>query len=185
MNKILNKLFYYLKNIMLPFLLIATIYIIMFMFQRLEKDIFGANLMEFVAVIAPYVILLILIVINMFLDQKSVKDSLFYNITSFLVMVTITIFCYRAIMDKNMYLWYKYGYNLNFNYFADQIATIKLMLYGLSFANIILMVKGYIKEEVEVEPEFSKEELKKEENKEEFEEEKTEKQTKRNKNKEK
>ena len=38
MTKILNKLFRILHIIMLPILLIATIYIVMFMFQRLEKE---------------------------------------------------------------------------------------------------------------------------------------------------
>ena len=44
MTKILNKLIYILKNILLPLTFIATIYITVFMFKRLEKDIFGANL---------------------------------------------------------------------------------------------------------------------------------------------
>ena len=47
MTKILNKLIYILKNILLPLTFIATIYITVFMFKRLEKDIFGANLFEF------------------------------------------------------------------------------------------------------------------------------------------
>ena len=39
MTKILNKLIYILKNILLPLTFIATIYITVFMFKRLEKDI--------------------------------------------------------------------------------------------------------------------------------------------------
>lgn len=147
MIKIINKLLYILKNIILPFLLVGTIYIIIFMFKRLEKDIFGANLMEFISVIAPFILLLIIFVINSILKQKNVSDNVFYNITSFLVMLTIGIFIYRALFDQNMYLWHKYGYNINFNYFADQIAPIKVMLYGLLVANILLMIEGYIKKD--------------------------------------
>ena len=147
MLKMLNKFIYILKNIMLPILLVATIYIIMFMFKRLEKEVFGANLMEFLSVIAPFIILLVLIVINSFLKQKNVSDNFFYNITSFLVMITIAIFCYRALFDQNMYLWHKYGYNINFNYFADQVAPTKVMLYGLSIANILLIIEGYLNKE--------------------------------------
>ena len=146
MVKLLNKLFYFLKNLMLPILLSLTIYIIIYMFKRLEKEVFGDSLMEFLSVIAPFIILLILSIINAFLTQKNVTNNIFYNITSFIVMLVIGIFCYRALLDKNMYLWHKYGYNINFNYFADQIAPIKVMLYGLSFANVILMIDGYIKD---------------------------------------
>ena len=145
MTKILNKLFRILHIIMLPILLIATIYIVMFMFQRLEKEIFGANFTEFLGVIFPYLLLIILNIINMFLKQNNVKDNLFYNTTAFLVMIVITVFCLRALFDQNMFLWHKYGYNMNFNYFSDQIAPMKVMLYGLSIANVVLMVDGYIK----------------------------------------
>ena len=137
MTKILNKLIYILKNILLPLTFIATIYITVFMFKRLEKDIFGANLFEFLKVVIPFIILLILILVNSFLNIKTVKD----NITSFIVLITISIFCYRALLDQNMFLWHKYGYNINFNYFSDQIASIQVMLYGLSLANILLIIK--------------------------------------------
>lgn len=147
MTKILNKLFRILHIIMLPILLIATIYIVMFMFQRLEKEIFGANFLEFLGVIFPYLLLIILNIINMFLKQNNVKDNLFYNTTAFLVMIVITVFCLRALFDQNMFLWHKYGYNMNFNYFSDQIAPMKVMLYGLSIANVVLMIDGYIKSE--------------------------------------
>ena len=141
MTKILNKLIYILKNILLPLTFIATIYITVFMFKRLEKDIFGVNLFEFLKVVIPFIILLILILVNSFLNIKTVKDNIFYNITSFIVLITISIFCYRALFDQNMFLWHKYGYNINFNYFSDQIASIQVMLYGLSLANILLIIK--------------------------------------------
>jgi len=147
MLKLLNKLFYIVKNIMLPILLCATIYIIVFMFQRLEKEIFGANFMEFLGVIGPFLILIILIILNSFLKHDNVRDNIFYNLVSFLVVITIFIFCYRALFDQNMFLWHKYNYQINFNYFADQVAPIKIMLYGLSIANILLMVDGYLKDD--------------------------------------
>ena len=146
MTKIINKLLYILKNILFPITFIATIYIIIFMFKRLEKDIFGASLIEFIQIVLPFILLLILNLITIFLNTKEVKNNIFYNITSFLVMLVISVFCYRALMDKNMFLWYKYGYNINFNYFADQVAPIKVMLYGLSLSSILLMIKGKLEE---------------------------------------
>lgn len=150
MIKILNRLLFHLKNIILFITLVATIFIVMFMFQRLEKDIFGSNLLEFISIIFPFTLIIMLSLINLFFKQKTIIDNTFYNITSFLVSIVISIFCYRAIMDQNMLFWHKYGYNMNFNYFSDQISAIKVMLYGLSLANIILMINGFIKtEEVE------------------------------------
>ena len=147
MIKIINKILFVLKNILFPITFIATIYIVIFMFKRLEKDILGANLLEFIQIVLPFMLLLILNLITIFLNVKDVKNNIFYNITSFLVMFVISIFCYRALMDKNMFLWYKYGYNINFNYFSDQIASIKVMLYGLSIASILLMIKDkFVKE---------------------------------------
>lgn len=145
--KILNKLIYYLKNILLPILLIATIFIVMMMYNRLEKDVFGANLQEFISVIFPFILLLILYILNSSLHQNEVKNNIFYNITSLIVMITILIFCYRTKFDKNLIFWHKYEYNMNFNYFADQLSAIKIMLYGLSVGNILLMISNYIKEE--------------------------------------
>lgn len=163
MTKIINKLLYILKNILFPIIFIATIYIVVFMFKRLEKDIFGASLMEFIQIVLPFILLLILNLITIFLNTKEVKNNIFYNITSFLVMLVISVFCYRALMDKNMFLWYKYGYNINFNYFADQVAPIKVMLYGLSLSSILLMIKGKLGESRQENSKESKEKGKKKE----------------------
>ena len=150
MIKILNRLLFHLKNIILFVTLVATIFIVMYMFQRLEKDIFGTNLLEFISIVIPFLLIIMLSLINLFFKQKAIIDNTFYNITSFLVSIVISIFCYRALMDQNMLFWHKYGYNMNFNYFSDQVSAMKVMLYGLSFANIILMINGFIKtEEIE------------------------------------
>ena len=145
MVKFLNKIILFLKNLMLPILLIFTIYIVSMMFQRLGKNIFGENMLEFIEVVAPFILLIILNILNLILKQKEVKDNFYYNITSLIVMIDITIFAYRACFDKKMYFIYQYSYGINFNYFADQIAAIKVMLYGLSFGNILLMIANYIR----------------------------------------
>ena len=147
MIKIINKVIFHLKNITLLFLLISTIYIVNFMFQRLGKDILGENLIEFIEVILPFVILIILDSINLFLKQEEVRNNTFYNFTSLFVVLAILIFVIRAMLDNNMYFIHQYTYGINFNYFSDQIAAIKVMLYGLSVGNILLMISGYIKTE--------------------------------------
>ncbi len=146
MVKILSRLCFHLKNIIIFATLFATIYIIMFMFKRIEKDIFGANLMEFISIVLPFIVFLIISLINIFFKHDSIKDNTFFNITSLIASITIAIFCYRALMDQNMLFWHKYGYNMNFNYFADQLAAVKVMLYGLSIADVILVISSKIEE---------------------------------------
>ena len=109
MIKILNKFLFHLKNIMLPILLIVTIYIVGFMFQRLGKNIFGENLLEFIEVVFPFLLLIILSLVNLFQNQDEVKDNIFYNATSILVVSVIAIFCIRALFDSNMFFLHKYN----------------------------------------------------------------------------
>ena len=154
MIKVLNKILFHLKNIMLIILVPITVYIVGYMFERLGKEMFGENMLEFVQVLLPFILLIILISINMIAKQKEVQENFYYNMTSFLCMLVIAIFCYRALMDSNMYFLNKYTYHINFNYFADQIAPTKIMLYGLSVSNILLMIASAIKtdeEELQVE----------------------------------
>ena len=145
MLKILNKIIFHIKNIMLPILLFVTIYIVSFMFQRIGKEILGDSLMEFIGVILPFILLIIINLVNLFLKQKEVNDNIYYNITSLLVVGVIAIFCIRALFDENMLFLNKYSQHINFNYFSDQLATIKVMLYGLFIGNILLMISGFIK----------------------------------------
>ncbi|MBQ8891428.1 MAG: hypothetical protein IJ068_01015 [Bacilli bacterium] len=145
MLKILNKIILHLKNIILILLVPVTIYIVGYMFERIGKEMFGEHLLEFIDVLFPFILLIILNLINLFAKQEEVKDNFYYNITSLLCMIVISIFCYRALMDSNMYFLNKYKYHINFNYFSDQIAPIKVMLYGLSVSNILLMISNAIK----------------------------------------
>ena len=140
MIKLLNKLLYYLKNLLLPILFAITIYIISFMYTRLGKSIFGDSLLEFLNILIPFFLLMVSWVLNIVLKQKSVQENLFYNFTSVFALTTIAVFCYRTILDKNMILWYKYNHNINFNYFSDQIIAIRILLYGLIIADVLLVL---------------------------------------------
>ena len=145
MLNILNKIALYLKNILLIIVFPIVIYILSYMFQRLSKEMFGENLFEFLDVIIPFLLLIILNLVNIFAKQNEVKNNFYYNVTSLLCMIVIAIFCCRSVMDSNMYFLHKYEHHINFNYFSDQIAPIKIMLYGLSISNILLMVSNAIK----------------------------------------
>ncbi|MEG0994382.1 MAG: hypothetical protein RSE91_00190 [Bacilli bacterium] len=141
MKKILNALCYFIKHLLLVTAIVGSFYVIFYMFERL-----GKNLTESVEFFAPFGLLLLLFVINMSLNQKKVIRNAFYNATCCVVLGFITFACYRAVFDVNMLAAYKMGYNINFNYFADLIRPIEVMLYGLIIANIFLMFGKDIKE---------------------------------------
>lgn len=143
MIKLLNKLFYYLKNFLLPILFVITMYIVMYMSNRLGKNIFGDGFLEFFSVLLPFVSLIFCWILNIILKQESIKDNIFYNFVSFFAMLTIFVFCYRTVFDKNMIMWHKYGYNINFNYFSDQLIVIRVLLYCLLLVNILLMIYNH------------------------------------------
>ncbi len=136
MKKIFNGLFYVLKYILLIAAFALTLFILIRMNVRLEKDIMSV-LPEFI----PFAVLLILFIINMFFRQSFVNGNVFYNLTCCLVLSTIVCVSLRSIMDTNMVLNAKYGYGVDFNFFDNFIAYIKIMLYGLSIANVLFMFK--------------------------------------------
>ena len=110
---------------------------------RLEKNIMSV-LPEFI----PFILLLIVFIINMAFKQVGVTKNLFYNLTCCLAFTTIICVALRAVFDTNMVLNEKYGYGIDFNFFDNFIAYIKIMLYGLLIADILLMFREKDKDNV-------------------------------------
>ena len=135
MIKIINLLLCILKMIMLLVCFVFSFYIIANMYRRLDKDIVD-SIKNFV----PFVFLFVMFSINLILKQKAVNENIFYNITCFLGLSVILFAIYRTLCDKNMIVMLRMGYNINFNYFADIIAPMKVILYGLSVSNIFLIL---------------------------------------------
>ena len=137
MIKILNIFLNLLKVIMLLICFVFTFYIIIRMYERLGKDLAG-SIQNFI----PFILLFILFSINFILRQKEVNECIFYNVTCCLVMVMLLFCIYRTLNDEYMIMSIRLGYNINFNYFADIIAPMRFMLYGLSVSNLLLMLSG-------------------------------------------
>ena len=136
MKKIFNGLFYGLKFLLLIAAFALALFIFIRMNMRLNKDIISV-LPQFV----PFLLLLILFIINMIFRQEGVTKCLFYNLTCCLVLTTIVLVSLRAILDTNMVLNGKYGYGIDFNFFDNFLAYIDMMVYGLIISNILFMFK--------------------------------------------
>lgn len=135
------KIFHILKYFLFVVAFVLTLYIVVYMYHRLEKDLLKAY-----SVFIPYVLLFIMYCINIIAGSKRVKKSLFYNLTSVLVFSLIAFVGYRAIFDTYMISNVKLGYNINFNYFNDFIIPMKIMLYGLVATNALLIMNFKTKE---------------------------------------
>lgn len=120
---------------LLFFLAVAmTLYITLFMYKRVEK-----NIIESYSIFIPYALLLGVFIINIIMSQKKISENIFYNVTCSLVFTTTIFICFRAIFDKSMVLNSIMGYGINFNYFMDYIPFMKIMIYGLILSNFLLM----------------------------------------------
>ena len=135
MTKIINGFFSILRFILLLVCFMISFYIIMNMYNRLEK-----NMLECIPTMLPFVLLLFLFLINFIFKQKTVNNCLFYNITCCFAFIVILFAAYRSFFDSNMVMILKLGYKINFNYFADVIAPMKSMLYLLIISNIFLII---------------------------------------------
>ena len=136
MKIIFNWLFYGLKFLLLIAALGLTLFVLIRMNVRLEK-----NMMSVLPELIPFALLFILFIVNMIFKQKGVHENIFYPLTCCLVLATIVCVTLRAVLDTNMVLNEKYGYGVDFNFFDNFVAYINIMLYGLSIANILFVFR--------------------------------------------
>lgn len=136
MKQMLNGIFSFLKWILFIISFGITFYIILSMYNRLNK-----SMIESIDIFIPFIILLILYFINLIFNQSNITKNVFYNLTSVLVFLTITLVGVRSICDKNMILNKVMGYGINFFYFSNFVSFMKIILYGLSISNIFFMIQ--------------------------------------------
>lgn len=135
MKDVLNKLFCFLKYILLIISFGLVFYGIMATYSRLDK-----SLTEAIGIFVPFAFVLIMFIVNIIVNNESNKNLLF-NFVSCLVFTVAIVVTLRSIFDKNMMLYYKYGINFNSAFFADNLSAIQFMLYVIGFSNVFLLVK--------------------------------------------
>lgn len=141
MKKILNTFFGIFKYFVFFLSLSITVYIVLGMYQRVDKDIIESSI-----IFLSYFILFFVYILNIILRQ-SIRENIFYNITSCLVFVTTLVVGFRSILDTNMILNSIMGYNINFSFFSDYIPFMNILMYGLIISNIFFMFTDVKKEE--------------------------------------
>lgn len=141
MKKLLNILFCIFKYIFFIISFISSLYIVIIMGVKYNKSYFDIFFM-----FVPYLILLLLFILNIFLKNDKVNKNIFYNITCFLVFLVNSYISYRTIYDHNMVLNKIYGYSINFSYFNDSFLFNNIMLYGLIVSIIFFMFPSDKKE---------------------------------------
>ena len=135
MKRLINGLCSFLKYVLLIVSFGLTLFIILRMYVRLNK-----SLDESIVIFLPYILLLMLFVINSIFKREGITKNLFYNLTAALVFATNVYVCYRAIFDKNMLFNGIQKMGVNFNYFNDYLSFNRIMLYGLIGANLVFML---------------------------------------------
>ncbi len=130
MNKIINKILFYVKVIFLLIAFVVTLYIML-----MKNDINGSSMLSLISLFIPLLAVLTVFVFSLFLNNGN--DNMFFNICCVLVLIAIIIIDYRTIFDKNIVSQYK----LNIIYFDGQIMHIKIMLYLIFIGNLMLVFK--------------------------------------------
>ena len=114
----------------------------MFMNYKLEESITIDTFFDFFITLMPFILLLLLFTFNSSLKQKFVTENIFYNCSCIMAFLTILFIEYRALYDKNMIFWTTEGFNINFTYFSDQLAQIKVLVYLMCITNLLLFAKN-------------------------------------------
>lgn len=140
MKKIISKMFNFLKFILM-FIAFALIFIgVLFTYKRLDKSLTDA-----INIFIPFALVFILTVVNIIYKKSKSSENLLFNFASVLVYTVIIIIGLRAKFDTNMLLYYKYKINYNPSYLADNLSSVKALLYCLSASNIFLIISSLLK----------------------------------------
>lgn len=142
MNKVLSKMFEFLKIILFILATMAILFGILSTYSRLEK-----SLLDAISIFIPFILLLVIYIVNLIRRDSKINDNLFLNFVSCIVFTAIIVFGVRAKLDTNMVLYHKYGINYNPSFFSDNLTFVVSMLYCLIVSNFFLIVSSVLGKE--------------------------------------
>ena len=136
MTKLINKVLFLIKIILLLLDFILTLYI-MLMFNSMREGELGI----LITTCIPLLLVLIIFVISFFFRKGN--DNLLFNVSTILALLVILVIGIRTIFDQNMTMWIKD--KMNFYYFRNQIYLIKILCYSIFFGNLCTIYSEYVK----------------------------------------
>lgn len=143
MINIIKKVLSILNILLLVIAFFFILYINVYNCFYLGKNPFD-DFFNFFSMLLPFICLMSLYYINFVNDHKIVNKNIFYKIVTFIVLILVIFIECRSIYDSNMVLHNLNDYQINFDYFMNQLIIIKFILYGLFFVNIIFIIEGYL-----------------------------------------
>ncbi len=129
MDKVINKILFYIKIIFLLIAFTITLYILF-----MKMDTYELSILSILPMFIPLLLLLIVFIFSLFLNVG--KDNTFFNIVGVLVLLAIIIIDYRTLFDNNIISKTK----LNFIFFDTLVIKMKIMLYLTFISNILLII---------------------------------------------
>ena len=130
MIKLLNKVLFYSKIMLLVVVFTITLYIALSM-----NAYYKSNIINLILLCLPFLLILIMFISSFFMSKW--KDNLIYNMASNLAFIAILIIDFRTIFDKNMVMWI--DGNMNFYYFQNSLLQISILAYGVFIGSILLI----------------------------------------------
>ena len=129
MDKLINKILFYSKIVLLLIAFTLTLYILF-----IKVDLYELSITSILPLFIPLLLVLIVFVFSFFLNIT--KDNAFFNIACILVLIAIIIVDYRTIFDNNIISKTK----INIYFFDLATNKIKIMLYLTFISNILLII---------------------------------------------
>ena len=130
MIKLINKVLFYSKIMLLVVVFTITLYIALSM-----NAYYKSNIINLILLCLPFLLILIMFISSFFMSKW--KDNLIYNMASNLAFIAILIIDFRTIFDKNMVMWI--DGNMNFYYFQNSLLQISILAYGVFIGSILLI----------------------------------------------
>ena len=135
MLKLINRLLFFSKIIILLIDFVLTLYIMLMM-----NSIYNNGVLDIIMTCFSLFLILVIFVVSLIF--KKGEDNIFFNISSFFALVTILIIDFRTIFDQNMVMWIK-G-NMNFYYFRNQLKIIKILGYLVFLGNLLVLYHEHL-----------------------------------------
>ena len=129
MSKILNKILFYSKIVLLLIAFVVTLYILL-----IRMDTNGLSAWSIFPLFIPMFFVLMVFVFSFFLNISN--DNIWFNLICVLVLLSIIVVDYRTVFDHNIIS----NTVINLNYFDIQTSRIKIMLYFMFAGNILLAI---------------------------------------------